>query len=149
QAGTEAERRITRVRLEASRDSAAWAVGRAADALRERNPAWRALLGVAEQPLSRSKLQRTLAANEIALEYHIGAHGSLLFVLGPRDRPEAHPLTVAPEDAATLGIPAGPLRAASLARIIEGDSAGARRRVAPGLADRLSGATGGAVAELG
>ena len=137
----ESERLARVARLEASRDSAAWDLGRAREALKDRSPLWRRVLSSDGRTVSIADIQGSLVpAGTVLIEYHIGEARSWAFVIPSRGRPpSAFALSVDAEAAKQLGIPEGPITTASLEQVMVGrpDARPLAGRV--GLADELSG----------
>ncbi len=140
---TEAQRFENIAALESARDSAAWRLQRATEAIKDRSPLWRSVLTANGRSATRAEIARSLGRDEILLEYHLGDDASWVFVIESGRAARTAPLIVDADAAKELRIPAGPLTDRALERSISGDS------VRAGIADILSGArSAGAVAEI-
>ncbi len=131
--------------LEAERDRAAHALQRAMDAIKDRSPVWRTVLG-GSRAATRTAVQRALRPGEVLVEYHLGDDASWAFVIERGARSvTATPLVVARAQA-ELRLGEGALTAAAAERAIAGDTTSSGRR-RDGLAAMLAGAPASAVAE--
>lgn len=122
------------------------------DEIRNADPAWRR--AAAGEPASLAEIQRDVVPEGgLLLLYEVGKEGSLVFVV-PRDPApvEAKALTVRAEDAAALGVKAGPLTARALGAILSRERGGLLAQLAPAGASPARGIGGlseGAGAEEG
>ena len=146
----ESERLVRVARLEASRDSAAWDLGRAREALKDRSPLWRRVLSSDGRTASIAEIQGSLVpAGTVLIEYHIGEGRSWAFVIPSRGRPpSAFALSVDAEAAKRLGIPEGPITTASLEQVMVGRPDARPLAARVGLADELSGKAQSEVARV-
>ncbi len=104
--------------LQAQLDTATRSFRLLYDEIRNADPAWRQV--AAEKPAGAEEIQRDAVPEDgLLLLYQVSGEGSLLFVV-PRAPAsvEALPLTVARPEAAALGVPAGPLTADRMARMV-------------------------------
>lgn len=125
----------------AARDSAAWNLQQALEAIRRASPIWRELLSSGGRPASLAEIQAELARTGTwMLEYHLGERDGWVFAIAPRaGEALALPLRVDAAAAATLGVSEGPATAAVLERIIDGAHGRAVPGSRVGLAELLSG----------
>lgn len=125
--------------VEAGRDSAAWELQRAREAIRDRSPIWRDVLNASGQPASLSRIQRELVApDELLLVYHTGAQASFLFVIPPAPHPPSFvALTLDSLAARELRVAAGPLTAGKVETIMAGAPGSPAMGTAAGLAALL------------
>jgi tetratricopeptide (TPR) repeat protein len=98
-------------RLQATVDSAAFALDRVLEAMREASPKWQGLFGRAGQLRSIAQIQEELVRpGRILLAYHLSRESGQLFLLRADSRtPEVFPLVVSSEAAEHLHTTPGPL----------------------------------------
>ncbi len=113
-----AERQGRVTALEQRREQASRAFRELYDEARNESAAWRG--AVAGEPATAAEIQTDVVPRDgLLLEYDIGAERSSLFVVPPAPGAvEAMALTIAPDVAARLGVPAGPLTEAALAEVV-------------------------------
>jgi CHAT domain-containing protein/tetratricopeptide (TPR) repeat protein len=136
----EADRLELIAALEGTRDSLAAELDRAQDAIKGASPVWREGLTSSGRPASLADVQRAVARPDAPLlVYHVGERGCAVFVVPSQGTVTVEHLEADRPAAATLGIPAGPLKGSDLQAILEGGRTSAGGRIRIGLADWLSG----------
>jgi hypothetical protein len=108
--------------IEAGRDSAAWELQRAGEAIRDRSPIWRDVLNASGQPASLEQIQRELVEpDQLLLVYHTGVEASYLFVIPAAPQPPSFvALRLDSLAARELRVAAGPLTADKIETIMVG-----------------------------
>ena len=134
--------------LESSRDSAARDLARARARIEDASPLWREILSADGATLGAGELRRNLPVDAILLVYHVADEGSYLFTVPSSGRIDGWPLAVDAQAAAALGVPKGPLRAATLERIVTGARGPGWPDSTLGIAELLGGTAAGGFVSL-